>query len=68
MSPKYIYIYIYIYIYKLFHIPKISSSSRLVNCTLTGLLYSEMKNFTNNILRLLRVKHSKLYSVNLPWR
>ena len=31
----------------------------------TGSLYSEMKNFTNNILRLLGVKHRKLYSVNL---
>ena len=26
---------------------------------------SEMKNFTNNILRLLGIKHRKLYSVSL---
>ena len=32
----------------------------------TLLLYSEVKNFTNNILRLFGVKHrTKLYSVNL---
>ena len=31
----------------------------------TGSLYSEMKNFTNNILRLLGVKHRKLHSINL---
>ena len=28
-------------------------------------LHSEMKNFNNNILRLLGVKHRKLNSVNL---
>ena len=29
------------------------------------IVYSEKKNFTNNILRLLGVKHTKLYSFNL---
>ena len=63
----YIYIYIlYIYIYyKLFHIHNILSSGQLVYWTLTLLSYSEMRNFTNNILRLFGVKHRKLYSVNL---
>ena len=50
---------------KLFHTYDILSSSQLVHWTLTQLLYSRMKNFTNNILRLLGVKHRKIYSVNL---
>ena len=59
---------IYIYkLYELFHIHNILSW-QLVNWTLTQLLYSEMKNFTNSILRLFGVKQKKLYSVNLSWR
>ena len=50
---------------KLFHIHNILSSGQLVHWTLTQLLFSEMKNFTNNILRLFGVKHRKLYSVYL---
>ena len=40
----------------------------LVHWTLAWLLYSEMKNFTNNILKCLVVKHRKSYPVSLSWR
>ena len=58
-------IYIYIYIYKLFHIHNMLSSRQLFHWALTQLLYLEMKNFTNNNLRLFGDKHRKLNSDNL---
>ena len=56
---------IYIYIYKLFHIHNMLSSRQLFHWALTQLLYLEMKNFTNNNLRLFGDKHRKLNSDNL---